>query len=205
MLFVDATFKTKPNHFYQILNILVDFQGTVIPVVHVVMTGKKESLYRAVFQKFKDLVDHQEWTPTQVMIDFETALGTTLIDTFPGIRVTGCRFHFGQANLKKIRSSKIFSMAREYGRDLQMTKLFRKHCALALLPAEHIIPTFNLLKQETLETIEQQYLKRKFILFQQYFERYWIRERRPELWSNFGLQHRTNNNCESLHSRYTTS
>jgi hypothetical protein len=73
-VFVDATFRVVPSCFPngQLLNILVDYIGTVIPVCYVLMTGRKEGLYTAAFEYIKGLVPN--FNPSHGIADFEQAI-----------------------------------------------------------------------------------------------------------------------------------
>ena len=97
MLFVDGTFSVRPHHniFAQIINILVEINGLVIPVAHALLTNKDEGLYDAMWDKFKSLIPG--FSPVNCMSDFEKGLLNSMKAAFPNARVTGCRFHFGQA------------------------------------------------------------------------------------------------------------
>ncbi len=81
--------------FGQLLNILVVYKDFAIPVCHVLMSGKDEGLYDKILLNFKELVG--DFQPESAMSDFERAILNSLKTAFPNSRVTGCRFHFGQA------------------------------------------------------------------------------------------------------------
>jgi hypothetical protein len=84
--------------------VLVDFKGTVLPVFHIVMTSKHQGLYSEILEKLKEF-GGDLFTPQQGMSDFEKGLMNALSGAFPGMKVTGCRFHFGQAVLRKIKET----------------------------------------------------------------------------------------------------
>ena len=95
----DGTFRTAPStalgRFYQNLMLHAKYEGHVMPFVKAIMTGKSGALYRAVFQKIKEILPDSV-KPDTVMSDFETALQDGLKDIFPDANVTGCWFHFSQ-------------------------------------------------------------------------------------------------------------
>ena len=96
--FTDGTFQTCGTRcFYQ----KVTFFGKVsvpgkepgyLPLFHVFMTSKTQSLYTAVFNKLRELVPG--FRPNVIMADFERALRSALTECFPGARLTGCHFHY---------------------------------------------------------------------------------------------------------------
>jgi hypothetical protein len=201
-VFVDGTFKTRPHPewFGQILNILVEFRGTVVPVAHCLLTHKFEGLYNEVWSRLKTLVG-SEWKPEFCMADYERGLLNSLRTAFPNARVNGCRFHFGQSVLRKIRNSKL---AIDFVKNEQFNKFIRKHFALCLLPAEQIGPAINLLRQQ-INSFESNSLKQKMTeIHTQYFSNFWLKEIGPEYITNFGLKHRTNNASENLHSKFNS-
>lgn len=105
-IFIDATFKVRPHPtlFAQVLNVLADVQGTVLPVLHVVMTSKHQGLYSEILNQLKAF-GGDVFNPQQGMSDFEKGLMNALSGAFPGMKITGCRFHFGQAVLRKVKET----------------------------------------------------------------------------------------------------
>lgn len=145
-IFVDATFRVVPRNFRggQLFTILADYQGTVIPILHVLMTGKKEGLYKAVFMKISMLVP--QFSPEVAMADFETAIKNGLKAVFPNVNVKGCRFHFGQALLKKLKA---VGLMPAYLKDPAFRKWAKKYIALCCLPPDNIPEEFEKLRRQT--------------------------------------------------------
>lgn len=95
-LFVDATFKVRPHgDFAQLLILFVEFYKDVIPLVYVLMTRRTEAAYRHAFQFIND--ELFELNCQSIMSDFEIGMRNALRAVVPGIKVTGCWFHFCQA------------------------------------------------------------------------------------------------------------
>ena len=101
---VDGTYKTRPQPglFSQLYNIVVKFMGTSIPVAHIIMTNKSETFYNLVFEKLKNLAG-DNWTPDEIMSDFEKAVLNSLGNMFPEANLSGCRFHFAQASYLRVQ------------------------------------------------------------------------------------------------------
>ena len=194
---MDATFRVVPSCFPhgQLLNVMVDYMGTVIPVSHILMSGRKEGLYAAAFNLLKDRVP--DFNPIHAMADFEQAIKNALITIFPNLDVRGCRFHFGQAIIKKLKSVGLQS---DYLNTPAIKKWGKKYVALCTLPAIHVEGELAKLKRETLE-YPNRFVKKKMLKFEHYFNRYWMEQKTPAGFSTFGLKHRTNNSVESLHSQ----
>lgn len=196
--FVDATFSIVPTMgFYQLLFFQVEWRGVSLPVIGALMTSKSQPLYSAVFKKIKELIGLTcEFKPADLMSDFERGLQNALRETWPDSKVRGCRFHFGQAVIKKIRK---LHLANEYRDNPDVRGWLKKSLGLCMLPAENIQEEWNrhclLLVQFSGET------KKNLLKFRKYIDSYWIAKVGPETFSVFGLDHKTNNNAEQLHSR----
>ena len=159
------------------------------------MTGRKEGLYTAGIQSLKDKVGNLN--PTTAMADFEQAIKNALVTVFPDIDVHGCRFHFGQALIKKIKAVGLQS---DYLNTPAVKKWGKKYVALCTLPANLIPDELAKLQRET-TNYPNRFTKQKMKKFEAYFIKIWMRQKTPECFSTFGLRHRTNNSVESLHSQ----
>jgi hypothetical protein len=197
-VFVDATFGIVPSMgFYQLLFFQVEWHGVSLPVLGALMTSKKQSLYLAVFQKLKQLIEQTcEFKPEDLMSDFEQGLQNALRATWPESKVRGCRFHFGQAVIKKVRK---LHLANEYRDNPDVRGWLKKSIGLCMLPADKIQEVWNchclLLNQFSGQT------KKNLLKFKKYINSFWIAKVGTETFSVFGLDHKTNNNAEQLHSR----
>jgi hypothetical protein len=132
-------------HGGQLFNISLELGTMIVPVVHVLMTGRKEGLYLCVFKKLREL--SPTLVPQTVMADYETAIGNSAKAVFTNIRVTGCRFHYAQAILKKIKA---IGLQVEYTRnnDPIIRKWCRKFISMCLLPTNLVRPEVDKLKAE---------------------------------------------------------
>ena len=79
----------------QFLHISVEFEEYILPVLLILMTGRKEGLYKNIFQKLTDIAENLSSSTS--MADYEMAISNALKSVFQGVRLTGCRFYFGQA------------------------------------------------------------------------------------------------------------
>jgi hypothetical protein len=105
-MFADATFRTAPRPFSQIFNILVSYKGVVLPLFHIVMTGKPSRLYSKIFERIKTLFEH--FSPINVNTDFEAGLMKAVKGSFPSADILGCRFHYAQAVFRAIMGPRKF-------------------------------------------------------------------------------------------------
>nr|XP_047138409.1 uncharacterized protein LOC124814617 [Hydra vulgaris] len=79
--------------------------------------------------------------------------------------------------------------------------LMLKHMALSTLPANQMVPVFQQLKQEVLHLQPLRLRKQVQIMHRNYFLKWWFQGIGPQLISTYGLAHKTNNVCESLHKK----
>ena len=164
----DATFSIVPSQFAQVLNIMIDYKGIVIPVLHVLMTCKKKELYSNVFSEIRN--KFPQFSPKSTMSDFEIAITKALQENFPGIQVCGCRFHFSNAVYKNLNGPK-YNCHNEYHNNPLIQKWFRKLMSLSLLPQDKIRSEYAKLKLEVefFENEESRNKCRSFCV--NYFER----------------------------------
>ena len=168
----------------------------MIPVAHVLMTSKREGLYDAIWAELKTLVPGV-WAPQSAMSDFETAILNSMEKAFPGAKVSGCKFHYSQAVLRKVKVKN----AVHFAKNDSFQKLIRKYFALSMLPADKIVHALAILEQQS-ANLTPLLLKRQMkIMNRDYFRKFWIEQVGPNIISNFGLKHKTNNACENLHSK----
>ena len=86
---VDATLKTVPNDFFQLLIIHCLVLDTILPVFYVFISGKILLLYDAVFLKIKSMAS--QFNPETSVSDFEIALYSSIKFVF-GSNLQGCLF-----------------------------------------------------------------------------------------------------------------
>ena len=82
-----------------------------VPVLFVVMSGKRTVDYAAIFEWIKSSSDNQMAVKT-ITADFEAAVWKAAKNTFHGISLHGCLFHWNQAVYRKIQVNKANSYVR---------------------------------------------------------------------------------------------
>ncbi len=105
----------------------------------------------------------------------------------------GCFFHYNQAIYRNIQA---LGLSSAYADDDEVRIICRKLMALALLPITLVVDAFDNLCESVLESSST-----KFKLLQPlftYFENQWINKVEIKRWNVYGIQMRTNNNCEGL-------
>ena len=103
--YLDGTFKSAPQLFYQLLVLHAELTDTpgkswILPTVYILLTQKDTPIY---LEGFEALTSNcPALLPQVVMADFEQALRSTLSTSFPGAEIDGCHFHFCQAILRNV-------------------------------------------------------------------------------------------------------
>ena len=134
LVYMDGTFKVCSSPYNQVLVIMGDFHGFMIPFVHVLMENKTVGAYRQVLQRIKRLVRrlaHQAWAPHRVITDFEVGLQTAVQNELPATTISGCYFHFTQALWRKIQD---LGLSGPYRQKQRLKGVFRKVMAFGYLP-----------------------------------------------------------------------
>ena len=102
--YVDATFKLCRQPFNQLLTVnafvKADDYTKQVPLVFVLMSGKKKRDYRGVFRKLLEPLPSP--AVKQVTLDFECAVWKVLCQLLPDIKLLGCVFHWTQALWRKV-------------------------------------------------------------------------------------------------------
>lgn len=127
---------------------ILEFQ--VGMVASVLMSKADLPAYRAVFQKLKEETNGFVWPA--YMGDWDAAMRGAASREFPGVRLYGCLFHYGQALVKKAGELGLASDIRRPG---EILRSFLAFGALPLLPPEEIEPVFEEITLEALAVSER--------------------------------------------------
>jgi len=96
-LFMDGTFQTAPNRYYQTLILMGLSLDTNLytPITYAFVTSKTQEIYETFFyllnmhaakNNFKVKAEH-------IVIDFETAIHNAVHKVFPNMEIVPCFFH----------------------------------------------------------------------------------------------------------------
>jgi MULE transposase domain len=146
-LFIDGTFETAHAPYEQIVTIHGLYQGSVIPFVFCLVTGKTTGQYRQIFQYLKRAVlikTGQALLPQRFVLDFENSLMTAIETEFPGCRVSGCYFHWCQSLWRNVQHH---HLAGHYSRDPELKKAIRKVMSIAFLPVLLVRVNFTIFRR----------------------------------------------------------
>lgn len=147
VIYVDGTFRSAPNPYYQLVTVHGLYGGVVLPLCFCLTTGKSLAHYRHLLHEMCVRIrrlTRRRWRPNTAICDFELALILALETELPGIRVRGCYFHFSQSLWRKFASLGLVSQYRRHSADgRRLRKFVQKTKALGFLPAAIIGNTFN--------------------------------------------------------------
>lgn len=99
-LLMDGTFRAIPRHlkFRQLYIINVIIKGRCFPLAYILMERKDYDSYMTVLSELKKLLPSMN--VVQCMSDYECATRKAILQQFPGVRLSGCYFHYVQAIVK---------------------------------------------------------------------------------------------------------
>ena len=194
----DGTFFVIPKRpdFYQLFTIHIVIDHHFYPVFSVLMDGKTEQKYTKAFEKLKEFVPNLN--PVIAMTDHEQASRNALKAIWKDIVVKLCYFHFSQSIFRNVQTN---GLTTKYESIVQFKKWIKKIMSLVLLPAEHIVPTFETLLLQTFDfNVTDTAL---LVRFKKYLKSYWLKyaKKDPKMLSVFGRDSATNNGAESFHSK----
>ena len=144
--FVDATFNVVKSPFTQLFSIhaFIKADGKLrqVPLMFVLMSGKRKCDYRKVMKKVKNLLPPRPGV-ARVVADFEAAMWKGILSMFQDVSIQGCLFHWAQALRRKMGE---LGILKSYKNNSNVNGFCRKLLALPFLPHEQVPPTFYELK-----------------------------------------------------------
>ena len=198
---IDGTFSVTPlqdasDGFTQLLCVLVEYRGTMLPAGFCLMTSKRQQLYVECLQCLKRGLGLR---PSFVCTDFELGLMGAAENVFPQARLYGCHFHSSQAMFRRLGDLGLRGL---FNRDTGFREWARSSFVLPLLPPGDIEPGIDELAERRKNgggddlTYSEKNRIRKYV---EYLRQHWCRKVGVDRLSCFGLttKGRTNNAIES--------
>jgi hypothetical protein len=196
---VDGTFYTCPRLFHQLFTFHIEEEGTVYPVIFALLPDKTRRTYERVFQMVKQRARFLglQFQPPKLQTDYEQAIISAVRCEFPGSRLVGCMFHYGQCLWRKVQS---LGGAEEYTAEAETRQYIRRCAALAFVPLQRLDDAWLEIQGDAPDT-------RLCTAFSDYFVNTWLDDvcsRFPRaMWNHHDNMKmdsiRTNNSLESWH------
>ncbi|KAJ8681344.1 hypothetical protein QAD02_017131 [Eretmocerus hayati] len=190
----DATFLSRPkvHGVTQLFTIMARNYDKCFPCIWILMSSKTAHAYEACLTAVRDEI-WPNLKPEEVIADFEEAMEIAWKKVYPGVKLTGCYFHFTQAILRNA-IKKGAATHRNLQDHPEKHLIIRMVMALALLPQDTIEPTYEAIKK-----IARKKFGTFFNEFFKYFDEYWIKRRGVARFCVYGSLDKTNNEQESMH------
>lgn len=197
--FGDGTFGFCAKHFYQLYTVHTVKNGYFIPCVFALLPSKSQAVYETMLQHIISLcaLHGHVFHPNSFHVDFERAMHNAIAVLFPETSISGCLFHLCQAWYRKIAE---IGLSKEYKCKESETGAWLKSIfGLPFLNKEEVEDcfVFDIMAEAPTDSRAQafgDYLLHTYILATSDFA--------PSKWATTNLELRTNNSCESFHSRF---
>ena len=114
--------------------------GSVQPLVWALLPHKNEETYRQMLQAVVRL--RADCMPQRIMMDFELASINAFMHQFPQAQLSGCFFHFMQANWRHVQQLG-GDVVRRYSEDAQYAVVCKLLPSLAFVPRNEVAQKFD--------------------------------------------------------------
>ncbi|XP_055338485.1 uncharacterized protein LOC129588333 [Paramacrobiotus metropolitanus] len=135
----DGTFSVSPPVFTQLYTVHGEVCGATAPLIYALLPNKCELTYRRFFTILRDAMIHKSRSenvgPEFMLMDFEQSAIIAFRKVFPGTKLRGCNFHFGQSLYRKLVA---LGHGPTYATDAEFSISCRMLFALAFVPVEDV-------------------------------------------------------------------
>ena len=168
-VFMDGTFHTCPQLFYQIFTIHPTRYGYYFPLVYCLLLSKSREIYGRVITLLKTKSEELgiELKPKTILSDFELSIIQVAQLAFPMAVLKGCYFHFCQCLIRKVQ---YLGLQRNYRENPKLKSFICKTTVLAFVPQQYICLAWQALKAEAPQNIVRQFVGSYPPSFQNDFE-----------------------------------
>ena len=143
MVYVDGTFRTAPPPYTQFFTIHGELNDHILKLACGLLNNKTTAAYEEVFREVANrihVVTGQPWVVREMVTDYETAIINAAENTFPGISIYGCYFHFTKAIWRKVQQ---LGLSVQYRQIADVRNFIRRVMALGFLPINIVRMNWN--------------------------------------------------------------
>ena len=193
----DATFRNVPKMFSQLLIIHALIGPQSFPVYFILCQSKSEVMYTKVFSRLRELGVKM----TTCMVDLEVSQRNGLRNSFEGIKVVHCLFHWLQCLIRHVKKE---SLGTAYSSDKEVNSLIHLYFSLPFIQTNELNSYLEIIQNE-IQSIQDVDTRTKCLKFNQYFHDTWIHgvNYTPDDWNQCGeVSVLTNNWSEGFNSGF---
>ncbi|KAL3859047.1 hypothetical protein ACJMK2_009284 [Sinanodonta woodiana] len=116
--------------------------GSIVPCLYFLLPDKTQVIYCRLFEEIKVL--HLQVHPTTITTDFKKATINAATECFANVEIHGCFFHLAHNIFRKVQS---VGLQDRYQNDKDLALSIRMIAALAFVPSEKVIESFETLQE----------------------------------------------------------
>ena len=140
---IDGTFQVVPSPWYQLYTISYVFNNRVFPAIFCILKNKRKETYDNLLNIIVQL--KPDLNPRLIKTDFEISAINAFQNKFKNSIISGCQFHLGQCFIRKLKDINLFY---EYKSNNNLKKFVKALQTLSFVKSNHIIETYNELKND---------------------------------------------------------
>ena len=193
----DATYKQISKIFKEMYTIHTLIGPQAFPIFFVLTISKSKKTYKILFERLKELGVNI----SRYMTDFEKAAREAVKETFPGVTIKGCLFHFYQAIIRNVKNN---SLGELYTNNDNVNQFIRLFFGLPFTSISEIGFLLEVIEGQ-INLINDTVIRGRCQDFFDYFIETWVRGSHftIEDWNQCAdMETLTNNWCEGFHSGF---
>ena len=104
-IFMDGTFRVVPSLFAQLYTLHAYYMGQMFPLLYFLLPDKEKLTYKRMLELLKEYAATHglPFPPARFHIDYEASALLAIAETFIGVEVKGCNFHYTQAVWRNVQ------------------------------------------------------------------------------------------------------
>ena len=210
--FGDVTFKICPEVLFQLYTVHDKIAGRALPCIYALLPNKQGFTYTRLFQHILAVGEPLGNGPSTMTFDFKKAAINAAENVFENAEISCCFFHLSSNIWKQIQNN---GLQERYVEDVEFAPYMRMVVALAFVPPQDVITSFDLLCDKIRLTYGDDADRILGYFEDNYIRRFRANAQRRalifpiETWNMFHRTHQempnTNNNIEGWHRRFASN